>query len=323
MRSQGSLSDLLSMDVLDTRSTVRDCRQVVQDIRTSEFGLDNDPNPAIMAIIDAQQARISRNVHRMIKSTFSHDACIVLQLILNADDNIYSPTTLPTISFNITPTAITVENNEEGFTANNIRALCDVGRSTKIGPTNLEKGGVGFKSVFRITDSPEIHSNGFHILFNANDFIVPQWIEDSVLSTTTTTILLPFKQTVIHEGYQSILQDFMDIQAVVLLFLNVLQKIEVVDETNGGRTLIVKHTATNGDIYLTHNNVSTGWRVHEHSMAGNESSIKIAIPVVEDAMGIDSFVPVFQETFAYMPLQPYGFKFGNQISMILTTSVAC
>ena len=49
-------------------------------------------------------------------------------------------------------------------------------------PSLLGQKGIGFKSVFRITDQPEIHSNGFHMKFDAtcgpNGYIVPQWIED-------------------------------------------------------------------------------------------------------------------------------------------------
>lgn len=41
--------------------------------------------------------------------------------------------------------------------------------------------GIGFKSVFRVTDCPEIHSNGFHIKFDVNSgplgYILPHWIE--------------------------------------------------------------------------------------------------------------------------------------------------
>ena len=44
----------------------------------------------------------------------------------------------------------------------------------------LGQKGIGFKSVFRVTDAPEIHSNGFHIKFDAssgsNGYILPHWI---------------------------------------------------------------------------------------------------------------------------------------------------
>lgn len=40
--------------------------------------------------------------------------------------------------------------------------------------------GIGFKSVFRVTDQPEIHSNGYHIRFDTNSkplgYILPHWL---------------------------------------------------------------------------------------------------------------------------------------------------
>ncbi len=44
----------------------------------------------------------------------------------------------------------------------------------------LGQKGIGFKSVFRVTDRPEVHSNGFHICFDVNSgpmgYILPHWI---------------------------------------------------------------------------------------------------------------------------------------------------
>ena len=41
--------------------------------------------------------------------------------------------------------------------------------------------GIGFKSVFRVTDSPEVHSNGYHIKFDVNSgpmgYILPHWLD--------------------------------------------------------------------------------------------------------------------------------------------------
>ena len=42
--------------------------------------------------------------------------------------------------------------------------------------------GIGFKSVFRVTDTPEVHSNGYHIKFDVNSgpmgYILPHWLEE-------------------------------------------------------------------------------------------------------------------------------------------------
>jgi hypothetical protein len=95
----------------------------------------------------------------------------VLELIQNADDNKYITDDCielkksqlePTLVFLIDQDCITLFNNEEGFTASNIDAICDVKASTKGKHQRgyIGRKGIGFKSVFTITDRPEIHSNG-------------------------------------------------------------------------------------------------------------------------------------------------------------------
>ena len=81
-----------------------------------------------------------------------------------ADDNRYDPGVVPTISFNLWSDCLTCINNEKGFEEKHVRALCNVGASTKGtgGSGFIGQKGIGFKSVFRVTDYPEVHSNGFH-----------------------------------------------------------------------------------------------------------------------------------------------------------------
>lgn len=82
--------------------------------------------------------------------TVLHSA-ILLQ-VQNADDNVYPPNVEPTLSFILQDSGIVVLNNEQGFSEQNIRALCDVGNSTKKGSSSgyIGKKGIGFKSVFRV-----------------------------------------------------------------------------------------------------------------------------------------------------------------------------
>lgn len=49
----------------------------------------------------------------------------------NADDNSYSLNVQPALAFVIEKDCIVILNNENGFEEQNIRAICDVGRSTK------------------------------------------------------------------------------------------------------------------------------------------------------------------------------------------------
>ena len=143
---------------------------------------------------EKQREREGRGIKRLSLELYSKDTHFVLELIQNADDNDYHALLLsgqnpheevPALKFIISSHAITVLNNEVGFSEKNVRAICDVGKSTKGAHRSgyIGQKGIGFKSVFRVTDTPEIHSNGFHIGFDASadpiGFILPHWIEAS------------------------------------------------------------------------------------------------------------------------------------------------
>jgi len=72
--------------------------------------------------------------------------------VQNADDNAYPEDVEPTLAFILQENGIVVLNNERGFSAENIRALCDIGNSTKKGSNRgyIGNKGIGFKSVFRV-----------------------------------------------------------------------------------------------------------------------------------------------------------------------------
>lgn len=72
--------------------------------------------------------------------------------VQNADDNMYPENVEPALVFILQSTGVVVLNNEQGFSAHNIRALCDVGNSTKKGSNTgyIGQKGIGFKSVFRV-----------------------------------------------------------------------------------------------------------------------------------------------------------------------------
>lgn len=108
----------------------------------------------------------------------------------------------PCLSFVVSDTAVTITNNELGFLEQHVKAICDVGCSTKpkhqmgyigeehtaLRSQSLEvtfvsgQKGIGFKSVFRVSDEPEIISNGFHFKFDKGSsdmgYILPHWVDD-------------------------------------------------------------------------------------------------------------------------------------------------
>lgn len=105
--------------------------------------------------------------------------------------------------------------NELGFTERDVRALCDIGASSKAaaggaGAPKDQTGekGIGFKSVFAISDKPHIHSGRFSFAFDARDptglgYILPHVLTEPYRglqpqpvpgSGWPTLIWLPLKQ---------------------------------------------------------------------------------------------------------------------------------
>lgn len=98
-----------------------------------------------------------------------------------------------------------------GFSGDDIKSLSNIGRSTKV----LQEGsigqkGLGFKSVFKVTDAPQVHSGGFHIsydlgLHKKRGYFLPTWLEPDAWKgvssgraldrrTAATQLVLPLKK---------------------------------------------------------------------------------------------------------------------------------
>lgn len=238
------------------------CQDVIWSIRSEDFGIGLELDGHQKEVAEKQRQREGRGLQRLSKELYSKDTHFVLELIQNADDNSYHESLLsnsckdvPALKFIVGPTSVTVLNNEVGFNEKNIRAICDVGRSTK-GAHHLGyigQKGIGFKSVFRVTDTPEIHSGGYHIRFDAHcdaiGYILPHWIEEEDRDTITvregyvvidnvrmwlsiiftvsrwnTTIVLPLKEDQLS---MSLVRKFQDIRPSLLLFLHRLRSITV------------------------------------------------------------------------------------------------
>ena len=78
-----------------------------------------------------------------------------------------------------------------GFSRENIAALCDMGGSTKESKVGfIGQKGIGFRSVFRVTDKPSVHSSGYHIAFDLSapegklNYIMPTWVGPEYLAAT-------------------------------------------------------------------------------------------------------------------------------------------
>ncbi|TKY59983.1 hypothetical protein E2542_SST17078 [Spatholobus suberectus] len=326
-----------------------DAALVIESIRRDEFGLDSSLSDIDSCMLKKQHARLGRALHCLSQELYSQDSHFILELVQNADDNNYPENVEPTLTFILRDSGIVVLNNERGFSAQNMRALCDVGNSTKKGSNAgyIGKKGIGFKSVFRVTDAPEIHSNGFHVKFDISEgqigFVLPTVVPPCdigllrrMTSTDTdsyddnpwnTCILLPFRSHV-SEGMamNSVLTMFSDLHPSLLLFLHHLKCIKLRNLLNDTLMVMKKEILGDGIIKVSHGKEKMAWFVVSQKLQTN--SIRFDVQTTEISMAFtlqesdNDYIPCLdqQPVFAFLPLRTYGLKFILQGDFVLPSS---
>ncbi|KAI7727548.1 hypothetical protein M8C21_003852, partial [Ambrosia artemisiifolia] len=333
----------------------KNAAKIIESIRVQEFGLDANNSSTENSILKKQHARLGRALFCLSQELYSQDSHFLLELVQNADDNAYPTNVEPTLTFILQEKSIIVLNNEHGFSADNIRAICDVGNSTKKASSAgyIGKKGIGFKSVFRVTDAPEIHSNGFHIKFDLTEgqigFVLPtivppcdiNFFTNLVTSNTTdqmnthhynTCLVLPLKSSSKSKPTETSIVDnitsmFSDLHPSLLLFLHRLQCVKfrnmLTDSFITMRKEIIGYGLTNVSI----GNETLTWFVDSRKLQANgirndvkftEISVAFALDVLKDG----SYSPKLdhQYVFAFLPLRTYGLKFLIQGDFILPSS---
>ncbi|CAC5410109.1 unnamed protein product [Mytilus coruscus] len=347
--SAEEISDLKDMDIkideeIQSELFINVCEKVVNTIRREEFGIGIELNEDGQRLKIVQDERLGRSLDRLSKDLYSKDTHFVLELIQNADDNDYPEFLaengqMASVKFVMQTNGVIVLNNENGFLEKNIRALCDVGRSTK-GKHKfgyIGQKGIGFKSVFRVTDRPEVHSNGYHICFDVQSgpmgYILPHWIEDDLgaYESWTTKIVLPLKDEMkIH--MRSLAARFNDIHPSLLLFLHRLREITIDNKVENSSQVMRRNDLGNGVIEIEHNNGIDRWLVVKKMLDASKISlqaksgvevesteISLAFPLSDQCV-LSKVMPPKQPVFAFLPLRSYGFRFIIQADFDVPSS---
>jgi hypothetical protein len=310
-------------------------QKTIEDIRRFEFGigasLEGDGE-----IVVGNMVRRYRNLLATIAEDLnSKESHFVLELVQNADDNDYRPGVAPSLSFSLAGNALVVENNERGFTPENVKALCSAGESSKKDKKGyIGEKGIGFKSVFKVTDAPEIHSNGFHFRFNRADptdllgYVVPHWHEsDLPLNHAATTVVLPQRQG--REIDSAILSD---LDSTLLLFLDKLRDLHVRTPEGAVRysrkdlgsttTLETLRESPSGDIshkrYLRSSASISMTAIIEKKREGISSTdLVLAFPLSDSG---EASPIAGCPTYAFLPIREFGFSFCIQGDFVLVSS---
>jgi uncharacterized UBP type Zn finger protein len=69
--------------------------------------------------------------HRLSSDLYNKKTHFLLEFIQNADDNTYGSDVTPALHLHVEDRLVVFACNELGFSADNVRAICDIGASTK------------------------------------------------------------------------------------------------------------------------------------------------------------------------------------------------
>jgi hypothetical protein len=128
---------------------------------------------------------------------------------------------------------VKVAHNGVPFEQTNVDAICGVRSTKKPEQGTLGFLGIGFKSVFKITDCPEIHSGKFSFKFDKAAHsdpsslpwqIMPLWVDEprERIDPELTTFILPFKDP---DLYQQTVDELRRLDVPVFLFLRWLRRL--------------------------------------------------------------------------------------------------
>lgn len=174
-----------------------------------------------------------KGIKTLLTQLYPENAHFIFELLQNAEDK-----GAREVIFRLHSDRLVVEHDgEQLFSFDNIENITSIGNSPKQNDeTKIGKFGVGFKSVFAYTDTPEIHSGHFHV--RIRDLVVPS--TEGVVPTkfeNTTRFVLPFNNSSKppDQAVREIETGLLELAEHTLLFLTHIHTVSyhLVDGANG------------------------------------------------------------------------------------------
>lgn len=156
----------------------------------------------------------------ILSGLYSDSSHFVYEILQNAED-----AKAKSITFSLFPDKLEIIHDGAPFTFKDVESITSIGRSTKVEDiTAIGKFGVGFKSVYAITQSPTIRSGGFN--FTIKNFVVPT-INTDGQSQDSTSIVLPFdhQSKTSAETHTLVKNRLENLGLLTLLFLKHITKV--------------------------------------------------------------------------------------------------
>lgn len=154
---------------------------------------------------------------------YSDRTHFIFELIQNAED-----AGATAVTFTLFGDRLEVSHDGRPFTEDDVRGVCGVGQSEKTGDlTAIGRFGIGFKSVYAYTASPQVHSEGEH--FRIESYVRPFPADPRPAGPDGTVFVFPFDlpQVPPAAAAAEIAAALRDLQPTTLLFLRSIERLRV------------------------------------------------------------------------------------------------
>lgn len=157
---------------------------------------------------------------QLVDDAYPDEAHFVYELLQNAED-----AGATTVEFELFDSYLALTHDGTRlFSARDVEAITDVSKTGKgDGSETIGRFGIGFKSVFKYTESPQIFSGDFS--FEIVDFVCPKELPPRVDQRGRTIFIFPFNNSkkTATEAYTEIRSGLEQLADTTLLFLKNLQ----------------------------------------------------------------------------------------------------
>ena len=234
------------------------------------------------------------NVGRLLASLYSDRTHFILELLQNAEDALRNRgpqwNGSREVSFHLKNDQLVFVHCGRPFDESDVRGICEIGESAKNEDlTAIGRFGIGFKSVYAITDRPEIHSGTED--FTIENFVLPDAVPRIERDKDDTVFILPLKSNG-ESAYEDIAAGLEGLGATSLLFLRQIEEIHWdIDDGRKGSYLRIPESLDEGVRRVTvlgqvdgNQEISTDWLVFSRPVTSDEGS---PVGDVEIAFSLD------------------------------------
>lgn len=164
-----------------------------------------------------------KGVKKIIVDNYSDEAHFVYEMLQNADD-----AKAAEITFNLFEDKLLVIHDGLAFDEKDLEGICSISKGTKSDDyTKIGKFGIGFKSVFVYTESPQVHSGLYD--FEIRELVLPRTIKSEYKDDDKTVFVLPFNTKKTKEiAWERIKNKLESLHEEAIIFLKNIKKINVV-----------------------------------------------------------------------------------------------